>query len=180
MMEAQCELAERPGKDAGKSREAVSPLNGARLPTTGRAKGVPNKVTRTIREAVEMAARDCHPKGLAGWLVERANGSLGDRQIFAAMVSKALPLQVNANVSGGITISMPWLGQRGVAGATVAQLDTARAQVIDSTEVPYIEHRITDAALLSEGVLPAAPAGAGQAGAEQAEPVKRPTRRSGA
>lgn len=176
MMEAQCELADASAKKAPGKRPGCG---GVVLPPGGRPKGVPNKVTRTIREAVEMAARDCHPKGLAGWLIERANGSLGDRQIFAAMVNKALPLQVNASVQG-VVIHMPWLGQRGVAGAPMAQLDTQRAQVIDAAEVPGLERRITDAALRAEGVLPAAPAGAGQAGAEQAEPVKRPTRRSGA
>lgn len=169
----QCAEVEAPKVGAKKERPR-SPLSGAPLPM-GRKKGTPNRVTRTIREAVEMAAKDCHPAGLAGWLVDRANGTLGDRQIFAAMVAKALPLQVNANVTGGITISMPWLGQRGVAGATVAQLDTRRAQIIDATDVQAIEHRITDAAL-GQAAAPAA-AHAGQApGSTDAD--SGPTRRS--
>jgi len=64
--------------EAGRPR---SPINGALVPK-GRAKGTPNKVTQTLREAVELAARDCHPQGLAGWLVERAQGGVQDRQIF--------------------------------------------------------------------------------------------------
>ena len=139
------------GKIGEKRREAVSPINGARLPLNGRQKGVPNKVTRTIREAVEMAARDCHPKGLAGWLIERAQGGVQDRQIFATMVAKALPLQVNANINGGITIHMPWLAQRAVSGANVAQLDVGKAQVIDAIDVLPLERRIDGQAVTQAG-----------------------------
>jgi hypothetical protein len=140
------------GKVGGKSREAVSPLNGARLPTTGRQKGVPNKVTRTIREAVEKAARDCHPQGLAGWLVERAQGSIGDRQIFAAMVNKAMPLQVQANVQGGVKLELSWLSARTV-GANAAQMLEPQTQVLDLEQEPGGSYRIKD----QQGPLTGAP-----------------------
>ena len=98
-----------------------SPLSGSRLPV-GRPKGTQNKVTRTIREAIEIACRDVTDsqgrKGLAAWLLERANGSVADRQIFAAMVSKALPLQVQASGQGGITINLGWLAGRGIVNVT--------------------------------------------------------------
>ena len=54
-----------PKNGEGKEKRVVSPLTGAEMPA-GRRKGTQNKVTRTIREAVEKAARDCHPEGLAG------------------------------------------------------------------------------------------------------------------
>lgn len=132
--------------------------DGRELPA-GRVKGVPNKVTRTIREAVEMAARDCHPKGLAGWLVERAQGSLGDRQIFAAMVNKAMPLQVNANVDGGIRLELGWLSARQV-GTPAAQIENQPAQVLDLQRENDGTYRIIDPASGAEGV-PATPAAAG-------------------
>jgi len=132
--------------------------DGRELPA-GRAKGVPNKVTRTIREAVEMAAKDCHPKGLAGWLVERAQGSLGDRQIFAAMVNKAMPLQVNTNVDGGIRLELGWLSQRQV-GTPAAQIEQQSAQVLDLQRENDGTYRIIDPASGAEGV-PATPAAAG-------------------
>lgn len=135
-----------------------SPLTGAPVPM-GRPKGLPNKVTRTIREAVEMAARDCHPKGLAGWLVERAQGSLGDRQIFAAMVNKAMPLQVQANVDGGIRLELGWLAGRQV-GASVSQLPQAQPQALDLKQESDGTYRIIDPTQVAEGVA-AAPAPAG-------------------
>lgn len=127
--------------------------DGRELPA-GRQKGVPNRVTRTIKEAVEMAARDCHPKGLAGWLVERAQGSLGDRQIFAAMVNKAMPLQVQANVDGGIRLELGWLAGRQV-GTVAAQIPAQPAQVLDLQRENDGTYRIIDQDTPAEG----APAG---------------------
>jgi hypothetical protein len=111
-----------------------SPLSGAVL-KPGRVKGTPNKVTRTIREAVELACQPgaCHPKGLAGWLIERAKSrSAADRQIFAGLVGKALPLQVHAQHSGGIAIQLGWLQSRGI-GAT--QADPAGSVTLEAREI---------------------------------------------
>ena len=150
-------------KNAGERREQpASPLNGARLPA-GRPKGVQNRVTRTIREAVEKAARECHADGLAGWLVERAQGSLGDRQIFAQMVNKAMPLQVQAQVGGGVQIQLSWLGQRQI-GTTVAQQPEQRTQVLDLQAESDGTYRIIDPATPPEG-------GQTTAGATDEKPV---------
>lgn len=83
-------------------------------PGPGRPKGLPNRVTQSIKEAIEAATRPgaCHPQGLTGWLIERAQGGVADRQIFAGMVSKALPLQVQAQGGGGVTINLGWLAGR--------------------------------------------------------------------
>ena len=87
----------------------------------GRPKGVPNKVTQTIREAIEIAAKEVTDskgkKGLAAWLLERANGSVADRQIFAGMVAKALPLTINGT-GAGITINLNWLQGREIINVT--------------------------------------------------------------
>ena len=110
----------------------------------GRPKGVPNKLTQSLRQAVERAAQDCHPQGLAGWLVDRANGTIGDRQIFAGVVSKVIPMQVDHAVNGGISINLGWLGQRGI-GTNAAQAQVIDAQVIDSIEHSPAKHWTTDA-----------------------------------
>jgi hypothetical protein len=172
MMETQHQAEVAPQKVRAKSEDQAaprgrSPLTGAPVPM-GRQKGQPNRVTRTIREAVEMAAKDCHPKGLAGWLVERAQGSLGDRQIFAAMVNKAMPLQVNTNVDGGIRLELGWLSARQV-GTPAAQIEQQPAQVLDLQRENDGTYRIIDPGTGAEGV-PAA----GQA--PDADAIERPTR----
>lgn len=132
--------AEEPAKRRERPR---SPLNGQPVPK-GRAKGTPNKVTQTLREAVELAARDCHPQGLAGWLVERAQGGVQDRQIFAGLVGKVIPIQVNQAVSGGVSINLNWLGSRNI-GTIAAQPRVVDAQTIDLIEHSDERHWITDA-----------------------------------
>ena len=127
MSETQQAIHEKPARD--RAPRGVSPLNGTPTPG-GRPKGTPNRVTRSIREAVEKASHECHPRGLAGWLLERSRGGIQDRQIFAAMVMKALPLQVQANVDGTVKIELGWLGGRNV-GATQAQIGSDRSQVLE-------------------------------------------------
>jgi hypothetical protein len=93
-------------------------------PGPGRPKGLPNKVARTIRAAVETAAREVTTrdgqKGLTAWLLERAAGGIADRQIFAGMVKAALPLKVDATVQS-IQINLGWLAARPIdtAGAVI-------------------------------------------------------------
>jgi len=103
----------------------------------GRAKGTPNTVTKTIKDAIELACRPgaCHPEGLAGWLIERAQGGVQDRQIFAGLVAKVIPAQLQASVDGNIVVQLPWLTTRNVGGrgAVTSQSSTIEAQVIDVT-----------------------------------------------
>ena len=120
-----------------------SPINGQPIPV-GRAKGTPNKVTQTLREAVERAARDCHPQGLAGWLVERAQGGVQDRQIFAGLVGKVIPIQVNQQVNGGISINLNWLGGRAI-GTVSAQPKVIDAQTVELIEDSGARRWIADA-----------------------------------
>ena len=117
----------------------------------GRPAGQPNKLTKSLREAIEMAAHGCHPQGLAGWLIERAQGGVQDRQIFAAMVGKALPLQVHAQVNGGIRLELGWLSGRQV-GPAAAQVQAKQQQVIDLQPEPDGMYRIVDPAQQAEPV----------------------------
>lgn len=100
----------------------------------GKPKGRQNYLTVSMREAVEIAARDCHPQGLAGWLIERAQGSVQDRQIFATMVGRVIPIQVNQQVQGGLVLQLGWLAGRQIGTST------AHAEVIDAQPVAAIEH----------------------------------------
>jgi hypothetical protein len=120
---------------------------------------VPNKLTQSLRAAIEYAAQpgQCHPQGLAGWLVERARGSIGDRQIFAGLVGKVIPLQVNQQVSGGIAIQLGWLQQRGI-GAVATQSAERVPQVIDqqgkAATANLIANQIDDRTIMLSPVLP--------------------------
>ena len=104
----------------------------------GRKKGVPNRVTGTIRDAIEKACAPgaCHPEGLAGWLVERAQGGVQDRAIFAGLVAKVLPAQLQASVQhGGVVVQLGWLQGRSVGrnGTPTSQSQVIDSQVIDVT-----------------------------------------------
>lgn len=152
------EAVRKDSSDCKKENENSSHLfkPGASPNPSGRPKGAVNKVTRTIREAVEKAARDCHPEGLAGWLVERARGGVQDRQIFAAMVNKAMPLQVQANVDGGVKLELTWLSGRSI-GTTAAQIPEQKTQVLDLERDSDGGYRIKDPA--SPSAAPAGQAG---------------------
>jgi len=119
-------------------------------PGPGRPKGLPNKVARTIRAAVEAAAREVTTrdgeKGLTAWLLERASGGIADRQIFAGMIKAALPLRVDATVQS-ININLGWLGERPIDGLTIDNAPTgggADAGGADDETVHAIEHASTD------------------------------------
>lgn len=152
-MEAISEVKSGVGKKPSSSRVAVSPINGATLPLTGRKKGTPNRVTVTVKAAIEQAIQPggCHPQGLAGWLIERAKGGLGDRQIFASVVNKFVPVQLNANIDGGIKLELGWLGGRQV-GTSAAQLQQATPQVIELKEESSGSYRIIDPQPVAQGV----------------------------
>ena len=119
--------------------------------TKGRLPGQHNALTRSLKEAVEIAARDCHPQGLAGWLVDRANGGVQDRAIFATMVAKVIPIQVNQSVQGGISISLNWLAGRNI-GTKTAQAEIVDAQVVDAIEHSTPSHWTNNAQPDAQGI----------------------------
>jgi hypothetical protein len=156
-MTASVATASEEKKPAPKERPR-SPISGHPVPN-GRPKGVPNKLTQSLRAAIEYAAQpgQCHPQGLAGWLVERARGSIGDRQIFAGLVGKVIPLQVNQQVSGGIAIQLGWLQQRGI-GAVAAQSAERVPQVLEHADkaatANLIANQLDDRTIVLSPVLP--------------------------
>lgn len=117
----------------------------------GKPKGRQNTLTISMREAVEIAARDCHPQGLAGWLIDRAQGGIQDRQIFANMVGRVIPIQVNQSVNGGISISLNWLAGRNI-GTKTAQAEIVDAQVVDAIEHSPPSHWTNNAAEAAEAI----------------------------
>ena len=127
-------------------------------PGPGRPKGSTNRVTMTIKAAIEAAVQPgaCHPEGLAGWLIERAKGGLGDRQIFASVVNRFVPVQLNAQVDGGIKLELGWLGGRQI-GTGATQLQHAPTQVLDLKQESEGVYRIVDPQPVAQGAGQAQP-----------------------
>jgi hypothetical protein len=133
-----------PTPDAPRGR---SPITGAPVPA-GRPKGSPNRVTQSIKDAIELACKPgaCHPQGLSGWLIERAQGGVQDRQIFATMVAKVIPAQLQAQVDGAIVVQLPWLQGRNVGGfvPSASQSAIIDAQVVEITQEKNGDLRVSD------------------------------------
>lgn len=152
-----------PNQPAPAARPARRPHPAAFKPgqsgnPAGKPKGTVNRVTASIKEAIEQACAPgaCHPEGLAGWLIERAQSdSVQDRAIFAGLVSKALPAQLQASVQhGGVVVQLGWLQHRGVGRGTLAsQSVVGDSQVIDSHGLLTHDLRIDDPTLVPHGAL---------------------------
>lgn len=93
----------------------------ANLTARGRPKGVPNKINKTIRDAVLEAVQPgaCHAEGLTGWLKDRALGGIEDRKIFAGMVSRVIPVEITGAGGGPVKIDLGWLTERRIGGGDV-------------------------------------------------------------
>jgi len=149
-------------KSAGKTEAAprgVSPRNGQPVPVPPkREAGVRNRLTN-LRDAVLEAFDQV---GGAQYLAKLAQGSSSDRAAFVSLVSKVLPTQINADVSGGIQVQLSWLGSRNI-GATASQTIEQVSQVVDLQRDAGGKYRIIDPI-----DTPAGQAADGQAGSEGA------------
>jgi hypothetical protein len=76
----------------------------------GRQKGTPNKVTRTLREAILQALEEAGGKGGAvEYLRSQANLSPG---AFLSLVGKVLPLTIKEQIEGHLTCSVNYRRER--------------------------------------------------------------------
>lgn len=154
-------IASSDGNEKPKSNQkkmAISPRSGAVLPAgPGRTPGVKSKLTN-LREAVLEAFDQV---GGAQYLAKLAEGTSSDRAAFVGLVAKVLPTQINANVEGGISVQLSWLGARSI-GTTVAQPVEQVTQVIDLERDNGGKYRIKDPVATSDGGQAAA-GGQGQA-----------------
>lgn len=70
---------------------------------TGRKKGTPNKTTALLKDAILKAAAGAGDGDMAVYLEKQAKDNPGP---FMALLGKVLPMQVNAEVEGGLTITV--------------------------------------------------------------------------
>jgi hypothetical protein len=77
----------------------------------GRPKGIQNRLTRTMKAAIEEAFEKA---GGVDYLVRMSDGTATDRQAFMALIGRLLPMQVNSNIDQRIRVELPWLAARGI------------------------------------------------------------------
>jgi hypothetical protein len=134
-------IAVQNGNEKKPTEKGTRPTGKGGVPVPGgRPKGVPNKATKTIREAVMEAF---HIVGGPAYLVQLAQGTQSDRTAFTSLLNKVLPTQINANVEGGIKLELSWLGARQI-GTTAAQPVEEVTQVIDLERDAKGKYRIAD------------------------------------
>ena len=139
---------------------------GVRTPG-GRPKGVRNKLTN-LRDAVLEAFDQV---GGTQYLARLAEGTQSDRAAFVGLVAKVLPTQINANVEGGISVQLSWLGSRSI-GTTVAQPVEQVTQVIDLERDNGGKYRIKDPVGTPDDGRPA-PAGDQVPGSDQGQDAQK-------
>jgi len=117
----------------------------ANLTGKGRPKGMPNKITRGIREAVMESIQpgQCHPEGLKGWLRDRALGGIEDRKIYAGIVSRVIPIEVTGADGGPVKIDLGWLTGRSVGRQEVDVTPTSH-DVIEHNEINRLGTSVPD------------------------------------
>jgi hypothetical protein len=57
----------------------------------GSRKGIPNKITASLKEAIGLAAEQAHPEGLVGYLREQATTN---PNAFMVLLGKTLPKEL--------------------------------------------------------------------------------------
>ena len=68
-------------------------------PGPGRPKGVPNKNTALLKDALLQAAQEAHPDGMVAYLTQQAQLNPGP---FLALLGKVLPLQLQGDADNPV------------------------------------------------------------------------------
>ena len=128
------EKESRKGERGSSARDNLPPAFAAEI-GKGRPRGIQNRLTRTMKEAIEQAFDKA---GGVDYLVKLAHGTSSDRQAFAALIGRLLPMQVNSNIDQRIRVELPWLAQRGIgkvnAGEAEALQLVGKGRTIDHAE----------------------------------------------
>lgn len=80
---------------------------GKGTPGPGRPKGVPNKTTALLKDAILRAAEQAGGEdGMVGYLTTQATAN---PQAFLPLLGKVLPMQVTGEDGGPVSVTFSWL-----------------------------------------------------------------------
>lgn len=128
------EMSDNTEKELGESRgwegvaTTATPTSGSEpkkrgrienLTARGRPKGLPNKLTRTFKEAAERAFEK---GGGVEWLVGLMHGTASDRAAVLGLFGRLIPAQLQAQVDTTVRVELNWLGNRGIGRVTDADV----------------------------------------------------------
>ena len=107
----------------------------ANLTGRGRKPGIPNKITKSFKEAAETAFTTFKDdaKGINGgveWLQSLMRGTSSDRAAVLGLYGRLIPAQLQAQVDTTVRVELGWLGQRGIGRVSdedVRSLDAPQA-----------------------------------------------------
>lgn len=84
-------------------KKSAENLIGKGKPGPGRPKGVPNKSTQLLKDAILQAATDAGNGDMAAYLTQQATDNPGP---FLALLGKVLPMQVTGDADNPVTIQV--------------------------------------------------------------------------
>ena len=85
-------------------KQTAENLIGKGKPGPGRPKGLPNKSTQLLKDAILKAATDAGDGDMAAYLTQQAKDNPGP---FMALLGKVLPMQVTGEGGGALVVT--WL-----------------------------------------------------------------------
>ena len=129
----------------------------ANLTARGRKPGQPNRITKTFKEAAEMAFTTFKDdaKGIDGgveWLQSLMRGTASDRAAVLGLYGRLIPAQLQAQVDTTVRVELGWLGQRGIGRVSeedVRSLDAPQASV--PNVVPAVLGDVVEGVIVDAG-----------------------------
>lgn len=123
----------------------------------GRPKGVPNKLTKTFKEAAELAFTTFKDdaKGIDGgveWLQSLMRGTASDRAAVLGLYGRLIPAQLQAQVDTTVRVELGWLGQRGIGRVSDEDVKSLEApQMAVPNVVPAVLGDVVEGVIVDAG-----------------------------